>query len=222
MVNVTGKQPTLRRALARAVLSSEAGTMQDISEERLAQMEATAVTVAALTSAWTPKLIPLCHQVRLDSVTSRVLGGGPRMALFCSAEATDRTGVEMEALTAATFGALALVAQSMEQGPRLRLSEVRLVLKEGGRSGRWVANPPEVTVRLFAQVRELAGRSTLTLGAFDVQDALSKLGEVLGDQFKALDSNCSHWVGKDPATEMTPLLEGDEISVLPPVSGGVA
>jgi cyclic pyranopterin phosphate synthase len=220
MVNVTGKEPTRRRAVARAVLDAEVGSVQEVSPERLAHMETTAVAVAALASAWTPKLIPLCHQVRLDSVSLKVVTAGPRIALLCSAEATDRTGVEMEALTAVTFGALALVAQSRELDPRLHLSEVRLVLKEGGRSGRWVADPPEVTVRLFAQVRELAGKSTFTLGAFDVQDALSQLAEVLGDQFKALDANCSHWVGQNPATEATPLLEGDEVSVLPPVSGG--
>jgi cyclic pyranopterin phosphate synthase len=106
---------------------------------RLPKGDALAVArVAGIMAAKrTSELIPLCHPLSVSSVTVRVdeVDEGARIEVAVST--ADRTGVEMEALTAASVAALALIdmVKGIERG--VSVSKVRLLVKEGGRSGSW-------------------------------------------------------------------------------------
>lgn len=79
-----------------------------------------------------------------------------------------------------------------------------------------------MTVRLFAAAREAAGCSRLRVEAVDLDDALRRLRDRCGPQFTAVLAGCRVWLnGDEPARGgATPLADGDELAVLPPVSGG--
>lgn len=79
-----------------------------------------------------------------------------------------------------------------------------------------------MTVRLFAAARETAGCSRLRVEAVDLDDALRRLRDRCGPQFTAVLAGCRVWLnGDEPARGgATPLADGDELAVLPPVSGG--
>jgi cyclic pyranopterin phosphate synthase len=108
---------------------------------------ATVATIAGIGGAKsTPGLIPLCHPISLAGVDVSV--GAPDMTastvgIECSVRAVDRTGVEMEALTGASVAALTMIdmckaaAKHTDRG--IEIASVRLIRKEGGRSGLWLA-----------------------------------------------------------------------------------
>lgn len=142
MVDVSSKEATARRAVARAVLSATDATADALAgtgPEPLEKGDALAVArIAGIQAAKrTHELIPLCHPIRLSSVgveIERVDGG---LEITATAEAVDRTGVEMEAIVAASVAAITLydMAKSRERG--MTIEWVGLLEKEGGRSGRW-------------------------------------------------------------------------------------
>jgi cyclic pyranopterin phosphate synthase len=139
MVDVGDKAVTRRRAVAEAVVAMSPEVRDMLFAGDLPKGDALAVTrVAAIMGAkQTPALIPLCHPIGLDSVEVVVehIDAGARIEVTCEIEA--RTGIEMEAMTGASVGALALydmikgVDRSAEVGP------IRLLSKSGGRSGDW-------------------------------------------------------------------------------------
>jgi cyclic pyranopterin phosphate synthase len=92
----------------------------------------------------TPELIPLCHQIALTSVEVKIVPDplGRSLIVTATAEATDRTGVEMEALTAASVAALTLydMAKSLDRG--MTITGVALVEKSGGKSGHFRRSKP--------------------------------------------------------------------------------
>ena len=83
----------------------------------------------------TSELVPLCHPIALTSVSVEIEADGPALAITATAETTGQTGVEMEALTAASIAALTLydMAKAMDRG--MTITGIRLVEKTGGKSG---------------------------------------------------------------------------------------
>jgi sulfur-carrier protein len=75
-------------------------------------------------------------------------------------------------------------------------------------------------LRLFASAREAAGRSRDEIDAATVGELLHQAGERYGDAFTRLLTTCRIWVNGEPATAATTVTSGDEVAVLPPVSGG--
>ncbi|CAN5767245.1 hypothetical protein BH23ACT5_BH23ACT5_02410 [soil metagenome] len=142
MVDVGEKDVTARRAVAEAIVSMSAELAERFFTGDLPKGDAMAtVRLAGIMAAKrVPELIPLAHPLSLTSTAVRVERhrNGVRVEAECGT--SDRTGVEMEALTAATVAALALydmvkgVERSVEIGP------IRLLLKSGGRSGTWEAH----------------------------------------------------------------------------------
>ena len=139
MVDVGGKQITRRRAVAEAVIEMSSDVKRRLFAGDLPKGDALAVTrVAAIMGAErTSDLIPLCHPIGLDSVEVAVtkVDAGARIEVTCEVEA--RTGVEMEAMTGASVGALTLydMIKGLDRGAQVGL--VRLLAKSGGRSGDW-------------------------------------------------------------------------------------
>jgi cyclic pyranopterin phosphate synthase len=141
MVDVTEKEETSRRAVAEGALRMHAETLAALVEGRTPKGEALAVARIAGIQAGkrTDQLIPLCHALPGASVTVELEPDVDLPGVRVRAEARyhGRTGVEMEALTAGAVALLALydMCKAMDRG--MVLEEIRLVRKEGGRSGVW-------------------------------------------------------------------------------------
>ena len=139
MVDVGDKATTRRRAVAEAFVVMDPEVAGLVFGGGLPKGDAVAVArVAAIMGAkQTASLIPLCHPIGLDSVAVLIepVEVGARIEVSCDVEA--RTGVEMEALTAASIGALALydMIKGLDRGAEV--GPVRLLTKSGGRSGDW-------------------------------------------------------------------------------------
>lgn len=143
MVDVTGKDETTRIAVAEGTLRMDPETLAALVEGRTPKGEALAVARVAGIQAGkrTDQLIPLCHALPGASVTVELEPdpGVPGVRARAEARYHGRTGVEMEALTAVTVALLTLydMCKALDRG--MILEEVRLVRKEGGRSGIWEA-----------------------------------------------------------------------------------
>lgn len=141
MVDVGDKAETHRVAIARGEIRMQPDTLRMIVEQRAAKGDVFGVArIAGIMAAKkTPDLIPLAHPIGLDSVEVRVerADTGVRIVSECSVRA--RTGVEMEALTAAAVAALALYDMVKGVERDVVIEGVRLLSKSGGRSGDWTA-----------------------------------------------------------------------------------
>lgn len=138
MVDVGGKPITLRVARAEAEVFAKASTLALIREGRIEKGDvlATARIAGIQAAKRTPELIPLCHGLALTKVDVKLTVEKRRVHIIATAEAQDRTGVEMEALVAASTAALTVydMLKAVERGIELR---VRLLEKSGGKSGTW-------------------------------------------------------------------------------------
>jgi cyclic pyranopterin phosphate synthase len=143
MVDVSGKTPTHRSATATCTVRTTVEVVAQIAENGLAKGDALATArIAAIQAAKrTSALIPLCHQVPLSSVEVEFVIADSTVELVATARTTDRTGVEMEALTAVTVGALTVYDMIKALDPAARIEGVRLLRKEGGKAGVWEAPP---------------------------------------------------------------------------------
>jgi cyclic pyranopterin phosphate synthase len=139
IVDIGNKDVTRRRAVASARLEAEAATIAAITGGTLKKGDALAVArIAGIMAAKkTSELIPLCHPIALTKVEVDIAASADGLALEISAiaETTGQTGVEMEALTAASVAALTLydMAKAMDRG--MTISNIGLVEKSGGKSG---------------------------------------------------------------------------------------
>ena len=140
MVDVGDKPLTARRAVAAArVLMSPATRALALSGGGPKGPVIETARLAGIQAAKrTAELIPLCHPLPLDVVEVRIEAEGEdALAVTATAQATWRTGVEMEALTAAAVAALTLVDMLKAAEKTLVISDLRLLEKTGGKSGAW-------------------------------------------------------------------------------------
>ncbi len=139
MVDVGAKSETRREATAECFVRMAPDTVRAVREAALAKGDALGVArVAGIMGAKrTPDLIPLCHPLPLSSVEVGFEVRDDGVRVEATARVTGRTGVEMEALTAATVAGLTLIdmVKAVEKG--VSLERVRLLAKSGGRSGEW-------------------------------------------------------------------------------------
>lgn len=139
MVDVGEKQPTARRAVAEATVVMAEATRDRLFAGDLPKGDAIAtVRIAAIMAAkQTSSLIPLCHPLPLESVTVDVAPCEAGATITVTATVTAKTGIEMESVTGAAVGAVALydMIKGIDRGAEI--SNVRLLEKSGGRSGVW-------------------------------------------------------------------------------------
>ena len=139
MVDVSGKDRTVREATAEVRVLCAPPTLAAVRAGSVPKGDVLAVVrVAAICGAKrTPDLIPLCHPVALTGVEVEVAVEDDGLRIGVTARAAERTGVEMEALTAAAAGALAAydMLKAVERG--IEITGLRLLRKSGGRSGEW-------------------------------------------------------------------------------------
>ena len=143
MVDVGAKDVTERVAVARASVVMQPATLKLIRDKKAAKGDVLAVAQLAgiMAAKRTPELIPLCHPLSLSSVDVKLSLDKKRNAVDIEAtcKLKGRTGVEMEALTAASVAALTVydMCKSVDRG--MVISEVKLLHKSGGKSGTFDA-----------------------------------------------------------------------------------
>jgi cyclic pyranopterin monophosphate synthase len=144
MVDVTAKPLTHRVALARCVVATAADATKVLSELPDGLDAAQGARFAGIQAAkQTSSLVPLCHPIRIDRVAVDVIVDVHRIEISAITEIVERTGVEMEALTACAFAALTVVAALIHEDPHTTISDLTLWHKSGGRSGDWERSSPE-------------------------------------------------------------------------------
>jgi cyclic pyranopterin phosphate synthase len=139
MVDVAGKEATAREAVAtgRLILSAEA--VAALRGGTVAKGDALGVARVAgiLATKRVPELIPLCHQIALTGADVELDVTDTHVSITVTARTTDRTGVEMEALTGVAVAGLALHDMVKAIDPAAVLTDIRLERKTGGKSGDW-------------------------------------------------------------------------------------
>ncbi len=141
MVDITAKADTAREAVARVVLRMKPATLAAVKAGQIAKGDVLGVarTAGILGAKKTPDLIPLCHPLKLTGADITFALDAKRSTLTIEARVrtVDKTGVEMEALTAAAVAGLTVydMVKAMDKG--VVLSDLRLLEKSGGKSGLW-------------------------------------------------------------------------------------
>ena len=139
MVDVGDKPDTARRAVAAGEVQMRAETLALIRAGALKKGDVltTAQLAGIMAAKRTAELIPLCHPLALThiEVTCELRDEPPAVVITASAQTTGKTGVEMEALTAVSVAALTIYDMAKAAEKTMRISNVRLVEKHGGRSG---------------------------------------------------------------------------------------
>jgi len=140
-IDVSGKQRTVRRAVARCRLIVTAEVAEAIRQDKLPKQGAIATARAAgmLAAKRTPDLIPHCHPVGLTSIRLGFEFADTAVTVRCEVTAYDRTGPEMEALCGASLAALTLYDMVKGVCRGAEVADLSLVEKEGGKSGHWSA-----------------------------------------------------------------------------------
>ncbi|MCW6007951.1 cyclic pyranopterin monophosphate synthase MoaC [Micromonospora sp. CPCC 205371] len=140
MVDVSAKSVSARRAVAAGRLHTTPEVLDLLRRDGLPKGDALAVArIAGIMGAKrTPDLVPLCHPIALHGVTVDFALGDDTVEITVSTKTADRTGVEMEALTAVAAAGLALVDMVKAVDPAASIEAIRVLRKEGGKTGDWV------------------------------------------------------------------------------------
>ncbi len=139
MVDVSGKEVTAREAVAAGRFVTTAEVISLLRRDGLPKGDALAVArIAGIAGAKrTPDLVPLCHPVALHAVEVDLELADDAVAITATTRTADRTGIEMEAMTAVVAAGLALYDMVKAVDRAATLTDVRLLRKSGGRTGEW-------------------------------------------------------------------------------------
>lgn len=137
--SISPKATTKRTAVAAGILRTSAQVVALISTGGLPKGDAlaTARVAGIMAAKRTSDLIPLCHQLALTGVDVDFTVGQLDIEITATVRSTDRTGVEMEALTAVSVAALTLYDMIKAVDPGALIDDIRVLHKEGGRRGTW-------------------------------------------------------------------------------------
>ena len=139
MVDVAAKDVTVRRAVAAGFVRTTSEVVALLRDGALPKGDALAVArIAGIMGAKrTPDLIPLCHPIALHGVTVELTLRDEVIEIEVVVRTADRTGVEMEALTAVATAGLTLIDMVKAVDPAASIENVRVLRKEGGKTGVW-------------------------------------------------------------------------------------
>ncbi len=143
MVDVSGKAQSSRHALAEAwvdVGRAVAAKLRQSGGVAKGNVLETARLAGILAAKQTANLIPLCHPLPLECVEVEARLVGRRVRIVASARCQGKTGVEMEAMTAACVAALTVYDMVKAAGKGVEIGPIRLLEKSGGKSGHWKRN----------------------------------------------------------------------------------
>ena len=141
MVDITDRDETYRTSVAGGRISMRASTLETVKEGKVEKGDVFSVAhVAAIHSAkMTPYLIPLCHPLNITGLDVRFAfeEDPPSISIRTSVNGFDRTGFEMEAMTATTVALLTIYDMLKPLDDTMEIGPVRLEAKSGGKSGAW-------------------------------------------------------------------------------------
>ena len=139
MVDVSAKDVTSRQAVATGRVLVSADVVALLRGEGVPKGDALGVArVAGIMAAKrTPDLVPLCHPLAISGVTVDLVVADDAVEITATVRTTDRTGVEMEALTAVSVAGLTVVDMVKAVDPAARIDDIRVLRKEGGKTGLW-------------------------------------------------------------------------------------
>jgi cyclic pyranopterin phosphate synthase len=139
MVDVSAKDTSARRAVATGKVLVSAEVVAALRGDGVPKGDALAVArIAGIMGAKrTPDLIPLCHPIAITGVTLDLEVADDAVLIVATVKTTDRTGVEMEALTAVSVAGLAVIDMVKALDPAAVITEVRVETKDGGKTGHW-------------------------------------------------------------------------------------
>jgi cyclic pyranopterin phosphate synthase len=144
MVDVTPKEPTHRRALARCKVFMLPETTAKVASNAVTKGDVLgAARIAGIQAAkQTAQMIPLCHPLLVGAVSVNFNLGDDHVEVEAQVETVDRTGVEMEALTACAVAALTIYDMCKSSDRSMTIGDLALWEKTGGRTGQWRREPP--------------------------------------------------------------------------------
>jgi cyclic pyranopterin monophosphate synthase len=139
MVDVTAKQPTIRSATASGLVRCGPDAVRALRDGAVPKGDVLAVArIAGIAGAKkTPDLLPLAHVIGVHGAAVDLEVTDDGVAVTATVRTADRTGVEMEALTAVSVAALTLFDMIKAVDPAARIDDIRVVRKEGGKTGLW-------------------------------------------------------------------------------------
>jgi cyclic pyranopterin monophosphate synthase len=139
MVDVSAKDVSVRIAVAAGTVRTTAAVIDLLRRDALPKGDALAVARLAgiMGAKKTPDIVPLCHPIALHGVTVDLTLQPDRVDISVVTKTADRTGVEMEALTAVAAAGLALIDMVKAVDPAASIERVRVIRKVGGKTGLW-------------------------------------------------------------------------------------
>lgn len=140
MVDITSKDVSSRSATAAGEVRTTREVLGLLRGEGVPKGDAIAVARLAgiMAAKRTPDLVPLCHPIAIHGVTVDLTLEDASIGIEATVKTADRTGVEMEALTCVSVAALALIDMIKAVDPAASVHNVRVLRKEGGKTGLWV------------------------------------------------------------------------------------
>ena len=139
MVDTSGKEATTRIATASGKVTMKPEVLSAIASGQTPKGDvlATARIAGIMGAKKTSELIPLCHPIALNKVEIELKIESDGVAILATAKTTDRTGVEMEALTAVSVTGLTLIDMIKAMDPHAAINNVQVESKSGGKTGDW-------------------------------------------------------------------------------------
>ncbi|WP_310964732.1 cyclic pyranopterin monophosphate synthase MoaC [Nocardioides terrisoli] len=145
MVDVSAKDVTAREAVATGRVDTTAEVVALLRGEGMPKGDAlaTARIAGIMAAKRTPDLVPLCHPLAISSVSVDLAVDDAGVAITATVRSTDRTGVEMEALTSVSVAALTVIDMIKAVDKAATITGVRVERKSGGKSGEWIRSGSE-------------------------------------------------------------------------------
>ena len=139
MVDTSGKEVSVRVASASGKVTMKAEVLSAIANGQTPKGDvlATARIAGIMGAKKTSELIPLCHPIALNKIEIELKIEADGIGILATAKTTDRTGVEMEALTAVTITGLTLIDMIKAMDPHAAIRDVQVESKSGGKTGDW-------------------------------------------------------------------------------------
>jgi len=139
MVDVADREVTTRTAttVGRVLLSQEVVTLLRDGTVPKGDVLATARIAGIMATKRTPDLIPLCHPIAVHGVSVDLVVVNDGVEITATVKTADRTGVEMEALTAVAVAGLTVIDMVKALDPGATITDVKMIHKDGGRNGEW-------------------------------------------------------------------------------------
>ena len=139
MINVSKKKVTKRTAIAEAFVNLNKSTKEKIYKDKIIKGDVISVakTAGILAAKRTSDIIPLCHQIPLNSVEIEIVNKLEGLLVVSKCNSSSKTGVEMEALLSVTVTALTIYDMCKSIDKSIEITKIRLLSKKGGKSGNY-------------------------------------------------------------------------------------